>query len=275
MHLGSKTDDVEFVRLAVCGLHVGEHVELQFVPVHDLAHGTAVAFLCAPVFAPGRDRVVRGYRAFRHLSPRELPVLDEAILQHGAWFSRRLADENIHARVCVSVNFETLLWPKGRREYLEALAATAESRKLLIEIHDVPPNTKDSVLAEMVSWLKPHVGRVFVHLSENDSRLVHAGTIGAWGFAASLPQHPTRPTAMAVAKPLARTSAQQDAHSFVDNVADSDALDIMRVTGIDFAAGPIFGSEVVRYDTPHESLVDILGDGAMLRSSAQDRFSIH
>lgn len=271
------TENVDpLIRLALNGIYAEQGVELQFAPVHDLIRGSVSTFFCTPVFNAGDTEAAHGYHAFQHIGPRDLPPLDSAILRHAVRFQQRLESEGIAAAVGTPVNFETLSWSGGRRTYLDALRAadTAHSRNLILKIDDVPPGTADSRLAEMVAAVRPYVRRVFVHLSENDSRLVGAGHIGAAGFVASLPPKATRPVIMAVAKSLARTCDMQLAVGCIDNVAEPDALEMARAIGIRFAAGTAFGPEIFRYDTPGMAIHEIVkvpqSRGAATRAGSGD-----
>jgi hypothetical protein len=271
------TEDIELMRLAVNGVHAAEHVELQFLPVHDLYRGRVAALFCTPVFALGETAGIAGYRAFQHIGPRQFPALDQAILQHAVSFAHRTEDEAIAVFVALPVNFDTLVRPKTRADYLEALreSDTVHNGALMLKIEDVPTDAADSVLAEMVGAVKPYVRRVFVHLSENDPRFLDARYIGAAGYVGSLPPRATRPMAMAAAKSLTRMCVLQSAFSCIDNVPDADALEIMRVAGIRFAAGGVFGAEIIHYDTPLETILKIVeGEGHRANREAVAQLSL-
>lgn len=240
-----------------------ESVELRFLPVHDLRRDAISTFFCTPVYMVGESEVIRGYRAFQDLGTRELPDLDCAMLEHALGFARTLEAAGVVAAICTSVNFETLAWSRGRAMYLEALRrlGVAHNPYLIVRIEEIPDGTPDSRLYDIVLSLRPHLRRVFVHLSERDPRLAGYGYIGATGIVTSLPPLATRPVVMAIAKSLERVCEAQSAISGIDRVENETTLDIVRAIGVRYAAGEVFGDRGLRANTLVEDIRQLMTRG--------------
>ena len=246
--------------LAARGAIPDQGVELRFFPVHDLRRDAVSTFFCAPVFVAAGADAIHGYRAFRDIGPRDLPYLDRAVLQHAIRFAHRLESDAISAAVGAPVNFETLTWAKGREVYIDALRAmdAAHSQTLIVKIDDIPPGTPDSKLAEVVAMLRHYAKRIFIHLSDYDTRLIEGASIGAAGFVTTLPPRATRPTIMAAAKSLARMCEAQRALSCIDNVENEAALEMISAIGVRFATGNVFDDQALRADAVLETLQSVM-----------------
>lgn len=226
-----------------------EPIEMRFVPVHDLRRNCVSTFFCTPAVSIGGTHLLYGYKAFQHQSPREFPIIDEALLRFSMLFSQRLKDEGVVAAVGTSVHFETLAWPKGREAYISALkeAGAARDPYLLLKIEEAPGGVPASRLADLVSAVRPFVRRVFVHVPDMDSGF--DGTqVGATGFVASMPSRPTRPIIAAVAKSLMRICEHQMALACIDSIRSEEALSLVRAIGVRFAAGSVFGDVPLKWN---------------------------
>ncbi len=263
-----------FVHLAAQGRLQEQNVELSFVPVHDLRRRRVTTFFCSPVSRAENSPRVYGYGAFEGMSRHDWPFVDRAILAYAIKFARRLASSGIVAAIGTSVNFETLAWSKGRKMYCQALRAVGVSEFpfLILKIEDVPAGILPGRLSDIVSAVHPLVKRVFVHLPDCETPTHQCGHLGTTGLVLSLPPKPSPIVAMGRAKWLVRACEAQNALSCIDRI-DSDAtLELVRLAGVRFGVGHVFGAQEFHGDAEPAAVEAFMEDVA--RTAPDDRKAV-
>jgi hypothetical protein len=233
------------VHLAAHGKLPEKNIALTFVPVHNLRRHRVRAFFCSPASSVGGAARVYGYGAFQNMSRHKLPFVDRAILSYAVKFARKLSVGGVAAAIGTSVHFETLAWSKGRKIYYQALRAMGISDFpfLFLKVEGVPAGIQPGRLADIVSVVRPLAKRVFVHLPDCDTPGHQSGHLGASGLVLSLPPRPTPATVTGASTWLVRACEAQTAFSCVERI-DSDAtLELVRLAGVRFGIGHVFGAQ--------------------------------
>lgn len=215
----------------------GADLKSGILPMHNLQREGASIYMCGPV-GKRAGRTAFGSAIFKDCDPKDRPALDAAMLEHGLGFARQIVPTKFVAAICCGVGFETLAWSRGRQTYLQALrkADVAANPLVIIRIEDVPPGTTSGRLAEMVGALRPLARRVFVQMPDCGVSLMTSGNIGAAGLCATLPDKASAPEIVRIATKLQRAGLVQQAVTCVDNMADDQAMTLLRSAGIRFAA---------------------------------------
>ncbi len=241
--------------LAARGVHPDAGFRVGFSPIYDLRSGRLWSLSSGAVRL--RDlQPIAERDGDCSIGSRDMPRIDQAMLLRSLTFSRTLADAGVTVPVWTSVSFETLTWSVGRQFFQNTLRATqcADNPLLIVAIDGIPSGTPYLRVAEHVASIRPHAKRVFARLPESGLSSIRGSSLGANGYACSVPPDMTPRGSSAFLVRFARLCALQGAFSCIDRVRDLATAKAVRTAGVRFAGGPFFGDTVYFDETPAEEI---------------------
>ncbi len=215
-------------------------LELRLFPVFDLRRHRALTLFCVPTKLETGGTLKLGHWLLDGLPEEETAAANFEMLDCATAYAKRFAETAATVATGAMVSFSTLINPRYRKDYVDALHAVSlpERNPVVVQIEGIPPGTPMTRIADAVNQLGQVVRHVLMTVPAAGDFMWSLGALGATGIGLNLTGREGSGNVGQLAHSLMVLCRSQSALGYMNMLPTPDAAAAAAAAGVRFGTGP-------------------------------------